>query len=364
MIKRRNFLPAAFLSLSLLVNACGSGTPTTTSTSPAATGTTSGASPAPSASGAKKKVGIVLDRSENDKSFNEYSLKGAREAAKTAGLDFSYVVAASTSDFEKNIETQVNEGASLIVTVGFLMADATAAMAKKYPNVKFAIVDVAYPPEKDGSDPYAKDLKNVTSLVFAEDQVAFLAGALAGCVSETGKIAVVAGMEIPPVQKFVDGYASGAKFANPSVTVLKQYIPSFEDPATGKSVGQNFISQGADVIFGAGGSTGNGGLLAAKEANKKAIGVDVDQYLTYPEVKSALITSAAKNMDVAVSAAVKDFVAGSLKPGIQLSTLANGGLGLAPYHEWDTKIDAKCKDKVKAAETAIKADPKVTGSTK
>jgi basic membrane protein A len=171
-------------------------------------------------------------------------------------------------------------------------------------------------------------------------------------------------MEIPPVQKFVDGYSSGAKFANPNITVLKQYIPSFEDPATGKSVGQNFISQGADVIFGAGGNTGNGGLLAAKEANKKAIGVDVDQYLTYPEVKSALLTSAAKNMDVAVAAAVKDFSTGSIKPGIQTSTLANGGLGLSPFHEWDTKIEAKCKDKVKAAETAIKADPKVTGSAK
>ena len=363
MIKRRNFLPAAFLSLSLLVNACGS-SPPNTSASPTSPSTATGASPAPSTPAGKKKVGIILDRSENDKSFNEYSLKGAREAAKAAGLDFSYVVAASTSDFEKNIETQVNEGAGLVITVGFLMADATAAMAKKYPQVKFAIVDVSYPPEKDGSDPYAKDLKNVTSLVFAEDQVAFLAGALAGCVSESGKIAVVAGMEIPPVQKFVDGYSSGAKFANPSITVLKQYIPSFEDPATGKSVGQNFISQGADVIFGAGGSTGNGGLLAAKEANKKAIGVDVDQYLTYPEVKSALLTSAAKNMDVAVGTAVKDFAAGSMKPGIQLSTLANGGLGLAPYHEWETKIDAKCKNKVKAAETAVKADPKVTGSTK
>lgn len=358
MIKRKRFLPALALSLSLLINACGGTSPTTSDA-------TSAVSPGASAGGAdRKKVGIVLDRSENDKSFNEYSLKGAREAAQAAGLDFSYVVAASTSDIEKNIETQVNEGAGLVITVGFLMADATVAMAKKYPDVKFAIVDVSYPPEKDGSDPYTKDLKNVTSLIFAEDQVGFVAGALAACVSESGKIAVVAGMEIPPVQRFVDGYTSGAKFANPKVTVLKQYIPSFEDPATGKSVGQNFISEGADVIFGSGGNTGNGGLLAAKEANKKAIGVDVDQYLTYPEVKSALITSAAKNMDVAVGVAVKDFVAGNFKPGIQLSTLENGGLGLSPFHDWETKIDPKCKEQVKTAEAAVKADPKITGSTK
>ncbi|NJL91373.1 MAG: BMP family ABC transporter substrate-binding protein, partial [Coleofasciculaceae cyanobacterium SM2_1_6] len=194
MIKRRRFLPALALSLSLLINACGGTSPTTSSNTP----TTA----SPGVSGAeKKKVGIILDRSENDKSFNEYSLKGAREAAQAAGLDFSYVVATSTSDIEKNIETQVNEGAGLVITVGFVMADATAAMAKKYPDVKFAIVDVSYPPGADGVDPYTKDLKNVTSLIFAEDQVAFLAGALAACVSEKRKIAVVAGMEIPPVPR-------------------------------------------------------------------------------------------------------------------------------------------------------------------
>ncbi len=345
MINRRVFLAALAFSASLVVNACGD-SPTTTTASRA---------------GNRKKIGIVLDRSENDKSFNEYSLKGAREAAQAAGLDFSYVVAASTSDFEKNIETQVNEGASLVITVGFLMADATAAMAKKYPNVRFAIVDAAYP-TKDGKDPYANELKNVTSLIFAEDQAAFLAGALAGCVTESNKVAVVAGMEIPPVQRFVKGYTSGVKFANPNATVLAQYIPSFEDPATGKSVGQNFISQGADVIFGAGGNTGNGGLLAAKEANKKAIGVDVDQYFTYPEVKAALITSATKNMDVAVANAVKNFAVGNLQAGIQLSTLANGGLGLAPFHEWDGKISQKCKDKVNEAEAAVRANPKITNA--
>jgi len=310
----------------------------------------------------KQTVGVILDTGgENDKSFNEYTLRGAKEGAKAAGLNFFYLVSGTSSDYEKNIELQISEGADLIITVGFLMGDATAAMAKKYPNVRFAIIDNAYPPGKDGVDPYTKDLKNVTSLMFAEDQAGYLAGVLADCISQTGKVATVSGMEIPPVKNFVVGFQNGAKSANPKIVAFNQYIPDFNDPATGKTVGQNFINQGADVIFAVGGNTGNGGLLAAKEAGKKGIGVDVDQYLTYPEIKDALITSAVKKMDVATSKAVQEFAAGSLEPGIELATITNGGVSLAPYHDWESKIPQTCKDKVKAAETAIKNNPKVSG---
>jgi basic membrane protein A len=344
MYKKLVFIPSIIALTSILLTACGG------------TNTTSGTKTE------KPKVGVVLDTGgENDKSFNEYSLRGAKEGAQAAGLDFSYISSASSSDYEKNIELQIADGADLVITVGFLMGDATAAIAKKYPNVKFAIIDYAYPPGKDGVDPYTKDLKNVTSLMFAEDQVGYLAGVLAGCVSQTGKVATVAGMEIPPVKRFVVGFQNGAKSSNPKVVTLNQYIPDFNDPATGKTVGQNFVSQGVDVIFGVGGNTGNGGLLAAKEAGKKAIGVDVDQYLTYPEVKDALVTSATKNMDVAATNAVKEFAAGQLKPGIELATVETGGVSLAPYHDWDSKISQTCKDKVKAVETALKANPKITG---
>jgi basic membrane protein A len=341
MYKKLPFISSIIALASLLLTACGG------------TNTTSGSE--------KSTVGVVLDTGgENDKSFNEYTLKGAKDGAKAAGLNFFYLASGTSSDYEKNIELQISEGADLIITVGFLMGDATAAMAKKYPNVKFAIIDNAYPPGKDGVDPYTKDLKNVTSLMFAENQVGYLAGTLAGCMSETGKVATVSGMEIPPVKNFVVGFQKGAKSVNPKIVTFNQYIPDFNDPATGKTVGQNFINQGADVIFGVGGNTGNGGLLAAKEAGKKAIGVDVDQYLTYPEIKDALITSATKRMDVATLKAVKEFAQGKLKPGIELATIASGGLSLAPYHNWESKIPQTCKDKVKAAELAIKNDPKIS----
>jgi len=314
---------------------------------------------------AKKKIAVVLDTGgENDKSFNEYTLKGAKAAADKLGYEISYVVSQSSSDYEKNIETFATEKADMIVTVGFLMGDATAAMAKKYPNIKFAIIDYAYFPANAGDpDPYTTDLKNVTSLMFAEDEVGYMAGVLAGCMSKTGTIATVSGMEIPPVVKFVVGYQNGAKSVNPSIKALNIYIPDFNDPTTGKQAGQDFIAQGADVVFGVGGNTGNGGLLAAKEAGLMAIGVDVDQYATYPEVKDTLMTSAAKNMDVATQLAVEAFGAGTLKAGIQLATAANGGVGLAPYHDWDSKIPADCKAKVDAAVKGLKDGSIKTGYT-
>jgi basic membrane protein A len=227
---------------------------------------------APATNVPAKKIAVVLDTGgENDKSFNEYTLKGAKAAADELGLDLSYVVSASSSDYEKNIETFATENADMIITVGFLMGDATAAMAKKYPNIKFAIVDYQYFPANAGDpDPYTADLKNVTSLMFEEDEAGYPAGVLAGCMSKSGTIATVSGMEIPPVIKYVVGFQNGAKSVNPNIKTLNIYIPDFNDPTTGKQSGEDFINQGADVIFGVGGNTGNGGLLAAKEKSLMA----------------------------------------------------------------------------------------------
>jgi len=318
------------------------------------------------------RVAAVLDTGgENDRSFNEYTLKGAREAAEELGLDFAYVVSESTADYDRNIENFVSEGYNLIITVGFLMGDATAKAAVAHPDVHFAIIDYPYFPDADGHCPgdpdtvtddcYKDVLPNVTSLLFAEDEVGYLAGVLAGCMTETNVIGSVSGMEIPPVQKFVAGYQTGAKSVNPDVETLNVYIPDFNDPATGKQAGQEQLSKDADVIFGVGGNTGNGGLLAAKEAGKMAIGVDVDQYFTYPEVADALITSAAKNMDVAAGDAVNAMAHGTLEGGIVTATVANGGVGLAPYHDWDSKISQDCKDKVTEAHDGLTAGTVDTG---
>jgi basic membrane protein A and related proteins len=315
-------------------------------------------------------IGVMIDSgSENDRSFNEFTLMGAREAAEEAGFEFAYVTPQSATDYANTLESMIaNEQPDLVITVGFRMGDATANAARSHPDIRFAIVDNAYTPgfgcPETVEDCYTEEggLSNVTSLMFAEDEVAYLAGVLAGCMTEAGTVATVAGVEIPPVVRFVTGFETGARSVRPDVTTLHQYIPDFNDPDTGKAVAQGFISEGADVIFGAGGNTGNGGLLAAQEAGLMAIGVDVDQYFTYPEVQEALLTSAAKNVDVAASAAVRDFASGQLEPGIRSSTLENGGIGLAPYHDWEDRIPQDCKDAVTAAEEAVKADPTITGA--
>lgn len=306
------------------------------------------------------RVAVVLDTGgENDRSFNEYTLKGARAAAEELGLDFAYVVSEAATDYERNIENFVSEGYNLIITVGFLMGDATAKAAQAHPDVHFAIIDYDYGPFNcpvelaEGEDCYEKALPNVTSLMFAEDEVGYLAGVLAGCMTETNVIGSVSGMEIPPVQRFVTGYQNGARSVNPDVETLNVYIPDFNDPATGKQAGQEQIANDADVIFGVGGNTGNGGLLAAHENGLMAIGVDVDQYYTYPEVASSLLTSAAKNMDVAAGEAVRSFAEGALEAGIRLATVANGGVGLAPYHDWEDKIPQECKDAVEEARQGL-----------
>jgi basic membrane protein A and related proteins len=316
------------------------------------------------------KVGVMIDSgSERDRSFNEFTLKGAREAAEAAGFEFAYLTPQSATDYANTLESMIaSEDPDLVITVGFRMGDATANAARSHPDIRFAIVDNEYTPgvgcPETVEDCYTEEggLSTVTSLMFAEDEVAYLAGVLAGCMTQSGTVATVAGVEIPPVVRFVTGFENGARSARPDIVTLHQYIPDFNDPDTGKAVAQGFISQGADVVFGAAGNTGNGGLLAAHEAGVMAVGVDVDQYFTYPEVRESLLTSAAKNVDVATAAAVRDFAAGELEPGVRFSTLANGGIGLAPYHDWEDRISQECKDMVAAAEAAVRADPTITGA--
>ncbi|MGD2077597.1 MAG: BMP family ABC transporter substrate-binding protein [Chloroflexota bacterium] len=310
-----------------------------------------------------QKVCVVLDTGgENDRNFNQFTLEGARSAAREAGLPFDHIVTSSDEDYLPYIRNFVEDDCGLILTVGFLMKNATAIVAMDNPDVRFAIIDAEYFPgdvfvEGEYECPasvgscYTEEggLANVTSLMFAEDQAGYLAGTLAGCMSETGVIGSVSGMEIPPVVRFVTGYQNGARSIRPDVQTLNSYSAEFNDAYTGKIEGDKQVAAGADVIFGVGGNTGNGGLLAASDLGLMTIGVDVDQYDIFPEARPSLLTSASKNVDVAAAEAVKAYADGSLSGGSQLSTVANGGVGLAPYHEWEDKIPEECKQAVTEA---------------
>ncbi len=326
--------------------------------------------PAPAPAAAKKKVGLVTDvGGVNDKSFNQSAWGGTEKAAKEFGWEAKFIESKQPTDYEKNIDQFATEKYDAIITVGFLMGDATAAKAKQYANIKFGIVDYPYFPTKDSvacSDK-VKDcyddggLKNVASLMFQEDEVGFLAGVVAGGLTKTNVVCTVSGMEIPPVVRFVVGYQNGAKWANDKVKSLNTYIPSFTDPAKGKEVGQSMLAQGCDVVFGVGGNTGNGGLLAFHEKGLPAIGVDVDQYNTYPEVAKSLVTSAQKNVDTAVYEYLKAVNGGTAKAGMTTANLKNKGIGLAPYHDWDAKVPAAVKTKVTEATDGLVSGKIATG---
>ncbi|CAM2064820.1 BMP family ABC transporter substrate-binding protein [Sulfidibacter corallicola] len=322
------------------------------------------APPAPETQGDKARVSVILDTGQDDdKTFNAHILQGAREAERQGLISLTATSASSEFDYEAHIEYQAGQNPDLIVTSGFLMGHATARAARRHPNLKFAIVDVVYEPgfgcPDHIEDCYSPEggLDNVTSLNFAEDQVGYLAGVLAACMSQTGIIASISGPDVEPVVRFVTGYQNGARSVNPDIQTLNVYLPSFNDPELGKVKAREFIAEGADVVFGVGGNSGNGALVVAAEMNLMAIGVDGDQYYSLPIARSALLTSASKKLDIAVADLLKDLAKGKLEPGIRTASLANGGVDLAPFHDWETRIPTACRQHVESARNAIIADP-------
>jgi len=285
------------------------------------------------------RVGLITDVGKvDDKTFNQFAYEGMMRAAREFGLEANYIETQQPTDYEKNIQTFAEEGYDMIITVGFMLTDATLKMAAQYPEIKFAGVDQFY----------ENPLPNTMGLLFSEDQSGFLAGALAAMMSKTGVIGIVAGMEIPPVIKFRKGYENGAKYINPDIKVLGVYIDSFTAPDRGKAAAEAQIAEGADVIFGAGGPTGSGGIVAAMEKGVYGIGVDQDEYYTTMGGGPApyLLTSAMKRVDNAVYNAIKLFVEGKFEGGHYLGTAANAGIGYAPFHDTENKVPEEVKKKL------------------
>ncbi|MCP4687199.1 MAG: BMP family ABC transporter substrate-binding protein [Desulfobacterales bacterium] len=297
------------------------------------------------------KVGLVTDVGKiDDKTFNEFAFTGIKRAARDFDIQISFIETQQPTDYDKNIEQFVNEGYDVVVTVGFMLGDATKRMAEKYPDKKFIIIDFAYDPP----------VKNILGLVFAENESGFMAGALAGLMTKENTIGIVAGMEIPPVIKFRKGYEAGAKYVNPKCEVLGVYIDSFIDPARGKTAALSQMEEGADVIFGAGGLTGSGGVQGAAAEGAWVIGVDQDEYYTTfkeGKVKASdkIISSAMKRVDNAVHQAIGLVVEGKFKGGLKVFDITNDGIGLAPFHEAEDKIPASVKAKLEEIKKDLKA---------
>jgi basic membrane lipoprotein Med (substrate-binding protein (PBP1-ABC) superfamily) len=274
----------------------------------------------------------------NDGTFNQYAYEGMIAAADDLELETTYIETTAQTDYANNIDTCVQEGYDVIVTVGFLIADATVAAAEANPETYFIGVDQFI---VDGP-------ANMVGIQFREDQAGFLVGYIAAQVTESNVVAGVYGIDIPPVVKFRNGYEQGIAYAEEElgkeVEALGVYIDDFNAPDRGASAAEQFIGEGADVIFGAGGPTGSGGIQAAAGQEVYVIGVDQDEYFTTfgeGETPGAefLITSALKRVDVGVYNMIETLVNGDMENfpggGLYVLDVANGGITFAEKHDSD-----------------------------
>ena len=316
----------------------------------------SASSSAPTQSNPDFKACIVSDSGGfDDKSFNQTSYAGLKNAADKLGIETGEVESNAPSEFTDNINAMVQENCDSITTVGFLLGDATLAAAKKNPKIDFSIVDFAY----------EKPPKNLKGLVFNTAEPSFLAGYLAAGTSESGIVGTLGGAQIPSVTAFMDGFQLGIEKYNEDNDADVQLIGwdketqkgtftnDFESKTKGQSAASEMITQGADIIFPVAGPAGLGALQAAQDAGVKAIWVDTDGCVSAAEYCDVLLTSVMKGMDVAVEEAITASLEGNFSSELYTGTLENGGVGLAPYNEFEGQIPEELDAKIQELKQQI-----------
>ena len=334
---KQSKLVAALAVVGLAAAACGSKPVSTNS------GSSAGASASAGSAGSSFTACMVTDTGGiDDHSFNSAAWAGMQKAQSDGKATVSYVQSTTANQYASNISSLLTKNCKLIVTVGGLMADATGASAKTHTSQDYAIVD-------SGSVP-----PNVKGLQFNTAQGAFLGGYLAAGYSKSGKVATFGGLNIAPVTVYMDGFWEGVQYYNSKhgthvqvlgwneTTQQGSFAQSFTDQNVGKQLTQGFQSQGADIVFPVAGGTGLGALAQAQQSNgaMNAIWVDTDGFTAAPQYASVLITSVLKGISDAVTKAVEDSSSGNFSATSYVGTLANGGTGLAPFHNFDGKIPA------------------------
>jgi basic membrane protein A and related proteins len=353
---QKRFGLTLFAGLAIIVAACGPGAASSAPSAPASVAPSVAPSEAPSGEAPSTepsaatitcdtpiKVGLVTDVGRvNDKGFNQSAYEGMLAAAEAAPTCFEteYIETTSQSDYATNIAQFTDSGSNAVIGVGFLLGDALGDAAKANSDIKFISVDGV-----PGAGHDESWMTNGESLFFAEDQAGYLAGVLAASITKTDHIGVVGGLVVvPPVERFVEGYIDGAKSVNPDIDVDFVYTTSFTDPPQGSSAAQQMIDGGADIIFGAGGLTGNGALEAACQADGVlAIGVDTDQFETLPSVQKCIVSSATKNIVEAVKNSLLRIAQDQFTPGFHTDNAATNGIGLAPFHDQEAAVPAEVK---------------------
>ena len=298
----------------------------------------------------------------NDKSFNQSSYAGVTAAAAAdSNITPKYLQSNSTSDYASNITAFLGQKCGIIVTVGFLMGQATQTAAKANPNQKFAIVDFSYTPP----------LKNVDALLFNTLQDGFLGGYLAAGMSKTHKVATFGGQKLSTVTIYMDGFYDGVQYYNKNhnahVAVLGwnepsqngEFTNSFTDLTAGQRITNTFITEGADVIFPVAGGVGLGAAKAVQTAdqsgqNVNMMWVDTDGCVSAAQYCKYFITSVEKGITTAVKVAVLSAANGTFHGGNYIGTLANGGVALAPYHDFAGKVPASLQAELTTIAQQIK----------
>lgn len=289
----------------------------------------------------------------NDQGFCELSWKGLQRLRDELGYDVSYIESRLDSDYATNIDKAIDYGADFVWAIGFAMSDAVSFAAKINPDldVKFGIVDA----NSSGSS-------NLTGVLFAAQEPSFVVGYIAGKTTETDKVGFVGGIESDNIYSFEYGYLAGVAFAahelGKDIQVERQYAQSFTDNAKGKSIAQKMFSKGVDVVYHAAGGTGVGVIEAAQEANKFAIGVDMDQSYLAP---NNVLTSAIKRVDTALFELTPQLIDGEIEGGQDLVLRLSDGdyMGIAEEHSlMDEQVYEDALDlieKIKADEVGVPA---------
>ena len=309
-------------------------------------------------------VGMVTDMGGiDDKSFNATAWLGVERAMKGLLVSGKYLESQQQSDYAKNLQQFVDEKLDLIVTVGFLLGVDTAKSAEANPGLNYAIVDYAFPDCWPGAT-VGKDcgsdvpIDNVLGLTFQTDQAGFMAGYLAAGMTKTGKIGTFGGIKLPTVTIFMKGLEAGVKHYNAikgtSVEVLGWetakdeglFTGNFESTDDGRKFAESLMDEGADIIMPVAGPVGLGTAAACQQRGCMMIGVDYDWYISAPEYKEIFLTSVQKKMDQAVYDAIRAVTRGSFKGGTYVGTLANNGVDIAPYHDFDAQVSEELKAEI------------------
>ncbi|CAL9509655.1 Membrane lipoprotein TmpC [Streptomyces sp. enrichment culture] len=299
-----------------------------------------------------KGLAIAYDiGGRGDQSFNDAAYAGLERAKEEFGYttaDIEPTEGETDADKEQRLTSLARQGYDPVVGVGFAYGPAMEAVAAKYPDTTFGIVDSVVEGE------------NVASLVFAEEQASYLAGVAAAKATKTKVVGFVGGVDVPLIHKFEAGFEQGVKETDPKVEVVSQYLTQtaeeggFSSPDKGRAAAEGQIEKKADVVYHAAGLSGQGVIEAAAKAGAWAIGVDSDQYEqeALAKYKDRILTSATKDVGGSVYALAKSVEDGKPLTGTQTFDLKVDGVGLTESNPEFAAIPG-LKDAVAEAKAAI-----------